>query len=279
MDGHGKDGHWVSTRAIKTMPFFLQDRSSTQMLSAGSFEAALTSAFQKVENDLEIHAITEKIGIENCGSTATVAIRDKAKDDLWVATVGDSRAILLVPGEGMVYSTNDHKPSDEREVQRLNECGACVERNEYEDGEVDERVFVKGQDYPGLNMTRSLGDVCVKAHGVIATPEVVRWPMKKWKTAYYLACSDGVWEFMTSHEIADIVLKQIEAGVKCSEIAKGLFETAKRRWLEFDDEYVDDITVLLVPLDDSTRSSRGLMTHLRLAGECLAGCRRDCNLM
>lgn len=279
MDGHGKGGHWVSTRAVKTMPFFLQDRSSAQMLNAGGFEAALTSAFIKVEEDLEMWAFAEQIEIENCGSTATVAIRDKGNDDLWVATVGDSRAVLIVPGEGVVYSTKDHKPSVESEAQRLEEKGSYIERTVYEGGEVDERVFVKGEEYPGLNMTRSLGDVCVKEHGVIATPEVVRWPTKKWKTAYYLACSDGVWEFLPTDEVADIVLKQLDAGKTCSEIVENLLALAKERWLEFDDEYVDDITLLLVPLNDGIRPSRGLMTHAQLAGECFAGCKKDCSLM
>jgi len=280
MDGHGKDGDWVSTRAVTTMPFYLQRSYCALMLStrsANGFQAALTSAFHMVEKDLEDRAQEENINIEWSGSTATVAIRDKENNDLWVATVGDSSAVLLVPGEGIAYSTKDHKPSDELEVQRLEENGACVERTEYEDGDVEERVFVKGEVYPGLGMTRSLGDVCVKAHGVIATPEVVRWPII-WKTSYYLACSDGVWEFLPKEEVADIVLKQLEAGKTCGEIVEGLLDKAKRKWLEYDSTYVDDITLLLVPLDDSTRPGT-LMTHFRVAGECMAGCQRDCNLM
>lgn len=33
---------------------------------------------------------------------------------------------------------------------------------------------MKDADYPGLCMARSLGDYCVKAHGVICDPDVRR---------------------------------------------------------------------------------------------------------
>merc|ERR1719401_2060252 len=114
-------------------------------------------------------------------------------------------------------------------------------------------------------MTRSLGDVIVKDHGVTAEPEVVRWELGPWKTSYYLACSDGVWEFLPNHEVADFVLSGLAKGKSCREVVEALLKLAQSKWKEYDDIYMDDITLLLVPLDDSTRPSRGFATHLRLA--------------
>ena len=45
-------------------------------------------------------------------------------------------------------------------------------------GFVEERLFVLGEDFPGLCMTRSLGDLCVKQHGISAEPEIVTWNVR-----------------------------------------------------------------------------------------------------
>jgi len=280
MDGHGVDGHWASTRASQTLPFFLQESGCAQMLQAGGFEAALTTAFEKVEDDLEIKAHEEDIRLHFSGTTATVAVRDKVRDDLWVAHVGDSRAVLLVPGEGVVYSTTDHKPTLEDEARRVEESGCVIEHTEYEDGEIEDRIYIKGEDFPGLNMTRSFGDIVVKDHGVIATPEVRRWCMSKYKTAYYLACSDGVWEFMSNEEVSDLVLGGLEEGKSCVEVAEELLKRSQMSWKVRDPEYMDDITILLVPLDDSTRPAGGFVTSLLVCGDCLDGIRKgNCRIM
>lgn len=276
VDGHGPDGQWPSTRASQTLPFFLQSSGCSKMLRGGGFEAALTDAFEKVEQDLEIKAQEEDIQIHFSGCTATVAIRDKVRDDLWVAHVGDSRAILLVPEEGVVYSTQDHKPTLESEVKRLEEMGSFVEHTEYDDGDTEDRIYIRGEEYPGLNMTRSLGDVCVKAYGVIAVPEVHRWDMSDYKIAYYLACSDGVWEFLSNDEVADIVLDGLAAGKSTEKVAEELIEEARTQWALRDATYTDDITVLLIPLDDSTRP-----THRQGGcGDCVAGLKKgSCSIM
>lgn len=60
-----------------------------------------------------------------------------------------------------------------------------------------------GEDFPGLCMTRSLGDLCVKQHGITAEPEIVTWKIRETES-YMLVASDGVWDFLSCDEVSDI---------------------------------------------------------------------------
>ena len=54
-------------------------------------------------------------------------------------------------------------------------------------------------------MTRSLGDLCVKQHGITAEPEIETWDVKELpKESYILLASDGVWDFMPCDEVSDL---------------------------------------------------------------------------
>ena len=65
--------------------------------------------------------------------------------------------------------TRDHKPEDKEEKIRIMARGGVV-RKDSED--VFYRVYQKGKLYPGLNMSRSIGDLFADNLGVIAEPEV-----------------------------------------------------------------------------------------------------------
>ena len=64
---------------------------------------------------------------------------------------------------------------------------------------------MKNDDYPGLAMSRSIGDLLAKSLGVIATPDtkIVRRDFEHDKCL--VLCSDGVIEFLTNEEVGDIV--------------------------------------------------------------------------
>merc|ERR1712050_666471 len=98
------------------------------------------------------------------GTTATLCMhRDGV---LYVAHVGDSRAVLarLVGDEVRSEDlTNDHKPTCEAECRRIQAKGGQVRRLE---GDIPHRVFVSGKLYPGLAMTRSIGDAVGTTAGI-----------------------------------------------------------------------------------------------------------------
>ena len=65
------------------------------------------------------------------------------------------------------------------------------------------RVYVSGERYPGINMSRSLGDIVASEVGLSNKPDVscrqISSDMK-----FLVMGSDGVWEFMPNEEVAKI---------------------------------------------------------------------------
>ena len=61
-----------------------------------------------------------------------------------------------------------------------------------------------GQDIPGLAISRSIGDQISHSIGVFEKPEVLRFDLKP-EHKFIVIASDGVWEFLSIEEIAQIV--------------------------------------------------------------------------
>ena len=204
-DGHGTHGHLPAERASRTLPYLLEaTQACSTMLKQDRVEAALYHAFEKVQMDLVRQSVQQDFELQVCGSTAVCVLQHPQRDKVWAATCGDSRAVLMVPGKGAVAQTLDHKPSVEAERLRLEGLGVEIQRRIHEDGFVEERLFIAGEDFPGLCMTRSLGDLCVKDHGVTAEPEVICWNTGEYPDSYILIASDGIWDCFTSDEVSNL---------------------------------------------------------------------------
>lgn len=78
-------------------------------------------------------------------------------------------------------------------------------------------------------MTRSIGDTVLSDSGVVPVPEVSFIRLSSEDTFIVLA-SDGVWEFMTSQEVADLVGKLRRDGVS-AEVGSTTFYPARRSHL------------------------------------------------
>ena len=104
------------------------------------------------------------------------------------------------------------------------------------------RVWIKGKDYPGLAMSRSLGDMQGKSIGVIADPGILEYDLNK-STKYIIACSDGVWEFLNNEVVMNIGKRfylQNNAVEYCHELVSRAF----KEWQK-NEKIVDDITVVV----------------------------------
>lgn len=163
------------------------------------------------------------------------------------AWVGDSRCILAchTPEQGWFAKdlTKDHKPGNPEEQQRIIASNGRVERLIDEDGEPmgPARVWLQHAWIPGLAMSRALGDSLAHEVGVSSEPGCSVVELDK-SHQYLILASDGIWEFMSSQEVVDIVSK-------CSSVDEGcreLIEEANERWLVEEDGVVDDVTVVVV---------------------------------
>ena len=65
------------------------------------------------------------------------------------------------------------------------------------------RVWLGNENYPGLAMSRSLGDFLGKKCGVISEPEIIEYFIND-NSKYMILCSDGVWEFLSNEDVMNM---------------------------------------------------------------------------
>jgi len=246
-DGHGPFGHVVSTRTVQTVPWFmLTEGGFSGDVDEAGIEQALINAFEKSQKDVVAHSIENGWDVQASGSTAVAALWKGNK--VWTANCGDSRCAIGTEAERqVVFETEDHKPTTEGERKRIESMGGEVRSQTYPDGWVNHRIFIKGEDYPGLCMARTLGDQSVKDYGVIATPEVKCTTVDLKKQSFFILASDGVWEFLDSQFVIKAVAKKIQTDGPAKTLEK-LQREAKKRWKQEEGDYCDDITSILVQL-------------------------------
>ena len=193
--------------------------------------------------------------VEYSGSTCvSLLLKEKNINKIYIANVGDSRAIVIKELENQNYTcfqlSRDHKPTEEDEAQRILDYDGEIEKIEDDDGNWTGplRVWVKGSDGPGLAMTRSFGDEIGASVGVVSVPEVDEYKIKDEDKAIIVA-SDGLWEYMSNEEVTDVVKKligQIDANL----IVNELYKESILRW-KLKDQGIDDITIICVLLKTS----------------------------
>ncbi|KAF7458885.1 PP2C like protein phosphatase [Cryptosporidium felis] len=244
-DGHGPFGHDVSNFIQKDMPaLILKDKQWKTHP-----QEVLHYAFIKANQRLQEHVMdTNQFDCSLSGTTATVIIHLPLENRIIAAHVGDSRSVLARwSRSGRVLEavdlTNDHKPNSESEKRRIIAAGGQVKRIE---GDIPYRVFIKGKMYPGLAMSRAIGDTLGYQAGIIPEPDISTFQIQPEKDAFILICSDGVWEFISSQEAVDIVAEGGSSDAQLS--AEKLAREAWRRWIQEEGNVVDDITVQVIYL-------------------------------
>jgi serine/threonine protein phosphatase PrpC len=241
-DGHGPCGHIVSHRCAQTVPFYLTQSASFP----SDIKEALVEAFETAQQDLVGHALQNQWDVQASGSTAIACLWKGNK--IYTANVGDSRCIVGSESDRkLIFETEDHKPNSEAEKARIESRGGEVRSKTYPDGWVNHRIFVKGTTYPGLCMARTFGDESVKAHGVIATPEVQEMTLDIDRKPFIILASDGVWEFMDSQFVVRAMSKKIVTDGPKVAIQK-LQREAQKRWKDEEGDYCDDITSMLIQI-------------------------------
>mmetsp|Transcript_17243 Transcript_17243/g.30238 ORF Transcript_17243/g.30238 Transcript_17243/m.30238 type:complete len:374 (+) Transcript_17243:83-1204(+) len=238
-DGHGLEGHSVSNYVKDTLPkIILGDPRFTSNISQ-----VLKDAFVKMQS-LVVQADAAKVfEAQMSGTTATVAVYNANSNLLTVGHVADSTAVLGSKKDGKwggIALTRDHKPNLKDEKARITKAGGQV----IFDGHVNHRVFAKNGKYPGLNMSRCLGDLLGHRDcGITAEPEVSQRTLQE-SDQVLLVCSDGVWEFIQPQQAVDIVVAY--APEKAMHAAEKLAKKAWDLWIkEEGGSVVDDITVVL----------------------------------
>ena len=254
MDGHGPQGHYVSQFASKFIPFQIINHRELknlknpediyQKLKDNEYEI-IDKIFMETDNQLT------KVNFDATESGCTCVLIINIGKHIICANTGDSRAILIYDTLGQnnyndyveMPLSYDYKPEMPEEKQRIEECGGVVEQLKTKNGEGvgPYRVWKQGEGYPGLAMSRSIGDLIGKKIGVIPNPGILEYDLNE-SVKFIVVCSDGVWEFLENDNVKNIGIKYYkkkDPNGYCHELVKNSYKLWKENGI-----CVDDITAV-----------------------------------
>ena len=264
LDGHGEDGHYASQFVSRYIINSIKNNSLIKKCSTpkeiyDKIKADKYKLIEKIYLDADVQIRKEKFDYYNSGTTCIIVIQ--LEDKLICANTGDSRAIIIynkIKGDKNMSKRDilqnskifplsyDCKPDLPKEKKRIYECGGTVEKD-LDENNMEEvgpfRVYAKGEDYPGLAMSRSIGDIYAKRIGVIPNPQFIEYTIKE-ETKYMIICSDGIWEFISNEEAKNIANRYYIRNDP-SGLCQYLYKKSVEYWNK-EDIVVDDITAIVV---------------------------------
>lgn len=244
LDGHGDTGKQIAEETSNYLSSFYSSQKNNsniyELLSSNSYKL-INNSINKAKDNL----IAKKINSDYSGTTINLVYIVKNK--LICANLGDSRAIAVGSKNKIIQLSIDHKPDVPSEKDRIESCGGEVGRVNWANfGPY--RVWFKGQNYPGLAMSRSLGDNLAHSIGVINTPEIKEIDMSNEKIDFLVIATDGIWEFLNNEKVKDIVYPYYSVG-DSKGAARKLVSSARKMWEVKNKMAIDDITVIIIFFD------------------------------
>lgn len=157
----------------------------------------------------------DDLSLDAKGCTANVVLIKEGV--IYCANAGDSRAVICNNGKAENLS-EDHKPDDKIERDRIYKAGSTVSP----DGRVD----------GNLNLSRSIGDLKHKQvpnltpaeQPITCVPDVKKRAIKEGDEFIVIAC-DGIWEQKTSQDICDFIRARINKEPRLSKIVEDLLDS------------------------------------------------------
>ncbi|GAB2225242.1 hypothetical protein Droror1_Dr00006033 [Drosera rotundifolia] len=219
-------GHEVGLFAIydghlgDTVPAYLQKHLFSNILKEEEFWTDPRMSIHKAYERTDQAILSHSPDLGRGGSTAVTAILIDGQK-LYVANVGDSRAILSRRGQA-VQMTIDHEPNTER--------GSIEDRGGFVSNMPGDVARVNGQ----LAVSRAFGDKNLKLH-LRSDPDIKHADISH-DTDLLILASDGLWKVMSNQEAIDVARK-IKDPLKA---AKQLATEALNR------ESKDDISCVVV---------------------------------
>ncbi|GKV09349.1 hypothetical protein SLEP1_g20863 [Rubroshorea leprosula] len=171
-----------------SVPAYLQKHLFANILKEDEFWVDPGRSISKAYERTDQAILSNSSDLGRGGSTAVTAIlMDGLK--LWVANVGDSRAVLSRGGMA-VQMTTDHEPNSER--------GSIENKGGFVSNLPGDVPRVNGQ----LAVSRAFGDKSLKSH-LRSDPDIKDTVIDNNMDILVLA-SDGLWKVMANQEAVDI---------------------------------------------------------------------------
>ena len=247
LDGHGSEGHLISSLVKNCFSDYISNETNVETTMTNTDIISFIkdndySVLKKCFQNAEEKIAQSNIDANFSGSTAVLVVQ--VENSLFCANAGDSRAILYCKNGDIINLSHDHKPENPGEKERIIANGGRVEKF-YEDGEYvgPYRVWYRTEGYPGLAMSRSLGDFVSKKVGCIYTPDIIEHTIDK-NSLFLIIASDGIWEFLSNQDVCKMIkpyymLKDTESA------SRVIIQEAAKQWKK-ECSSQDDISCIVV---------------------------------
>ena len=154
--------------------------------------------------------------------------------------LGNTKSILISEDKRIKELNICHTPCIKEERIRIEKHGGVIDRIDWlKVGPL--RVWFKGKKYPGLTITRSLGDFEAIPLGIIPIPDIKEFDIDEEKIKILVMGSIGIWEFLTNDKIMDITWQFYERKDSQGATEK-IIETAEKIWRIKNPNNIPDLT-------------------------------------
>ena len=271
-DGHGKNGHLISYLVSSFLTQYLKKKENYYIKEEDNSDSDSDSSDSSKEiiinkelisnlflNDNFIKNIIKEIDIKanECNfdlqlSGTTCLLLFILNKTLICSNIGDSICVLFNCSNEDRWTHEIisviHKPDIQSEKERILLNGGVIHPyyNEYGIYEGPNRVYAKGKTYPGLSLTRTIGDLEGEKIGIISDPDII---IKKIDSTckYLVMGSDGLWDVIKPYDVRRIVtpfFNKDDPNGAC----QALLKTACKKW-DKDECDRDDITIIVIFID------------------------------
>jgi len=184
-----------------------------------------------------------------CGSTSVTCFIHGSPLAVTTGWAGDSRAVLCRGGKAVDLS-DDHKPEDKIELDRIQAAGSTVTAEGRVDG--------------NLNLSRALGDFMHKQNksipaekqAITAHPDTRTVALGD-KDEFIVVACDGIWNSMSSQECVDFVRERLSKKYEklsdvCGELLDACMEADPDRE-GHDGNGMDNETAIIIKLNGAAK--------------------------
>ena len=282
-DGHGKNGHLISNLVsqflsqyfVNKKNYYISKKKDTDTSDLDSSESiksedisinneVLQDIFSEKNNFVEntIKTLVEKsnecnFNLELSGTTCVLLFILDNK--LICSNIGDSQCVVFNCSNEERWTHEMisviHKPDVPKEKERILENGGVIHPYYDEQGiyEGPDRVYVKNKTYPGLCLTRSIGDLLGEEVGIISEPDIVIKNIDS-TCKYIILGSDGLWDMVKPYDVIRIVNPFFNKGDP-EGACNALLKRAEKNWEKEGCER-DDITIIVVFIGEPNKLSK-----------------------
>lgn len=251
LDGHGHFGRDVSQTILQTFPVELEKKLAPFTELEELTDEVVCTLLRDCIDNVHTSLLKTRIPLQHSGTTFCGSLI--FDNTIYTLNVGDSQSMMVTRNPNEDYIIHDlnvlHSPDKPLERKRIEENNGVVHKlpgiPSEEAGPY--RVWLPDMSGPGLAMSRSLGDTVAHSVGVSHEPTFNIQRIDE-TCKYVLWASDGVFEFLLTSHVAEVLMTDDTLQEKAKKIVK----KAVKLWRRYD-SVVDDISVIILQLPGSNQ--------------------------